>query len=157
MNESKTRVIGGRPCDPQVRTLMESIGNALQPGMDVLHEQIEGAIGEKRASNRYKTLVSVWRKRLFREKGLHTTALNGVGFHVCKGDERIEDARRDMKRSARVLASGVVKAEMSPLEELSESGRRQREYMITHVAARVQALRRDRTEMVLVLPEMKKT
>ena len=155
--ETRSRLIlNGRSREPQLRALMEKFGDLLNPGDDVTHEMIEAVLGEVRTSARYRGLMVVWKRKMLVEKRKHLEARNAVGYHVCVGDERMEDVQRDIKRSTRALAAGVMKAEQAPAEELSDAGRRQREYMLTRGAARLQELRRDRKEITLKLPEVGK-
>jgi hypothetical protein len=152
----RTKVITGRSCEPQVRLLMETLGTVLKPGDDVTHQQIAKVIGEPYPSNRYSTVVHKWIKRMRVDQRKDLESRSSVGYHVCLGDERIDSSKRDLVRAVRALKTGVLKAEIAPVEELTADGRRQRDYMLTRVATKVQMLSQDRKEIALKLVEVGK-
>ncbi len=127
---------GGVPTRMDVDRLMKIEDD---PGMSIDYEYIEGVLGVKRGSNRFRSVTNAWRKRLFREKLLMTTAEGGK-FHFCTADQAHDLGRKGISkvgRSAgrlRVHVDAVNVADLS-LERSAKHQLLRREVLAIHAAA----------------------
>jgi hypothetical protein len=147
-----TRVVNGRPTEPQVRALMEQFG-AVERGTTIPHADLESALGLKRKDLRYRTVVSAWRDRMVREKGVYLEARAGVGYEALTGDNQMKVPTKKIRSAARGIFRGLKVAEHTPDETLSEPARAQKLHMLTRGWDLLQAVRAEaRTAEHLQLP-----
>jgi hypothetical protein len=106
------------PTEPQVKQLLEVFGLP-KPGI-IKHEEIERVINEKFRTRRYETVVKIWRKRLYREHNIDTTAERGVGVKVLTEPERIDASSKDFGSAVKKTARSHVRALKVVDEKLSE-------------------------------------
>lgn len=90
---------GGIPYGPQVAKLVTHFGTP-SPGV-IEHGSIEGVIGEKWRSTRYRQVVGAWRRKMLREWNVGTKAEMGEGIRVLTEAERVEEGRRMVGQNAR--------------------------------------------------------
>jgi hypothetical protein len=85
---------GGIPTGPEVRKLQEAFGNISdRKGTTIRHEDIEGIIDIPRDSNRYRTVINAWRRKVASESGVEIRGdlreVVGVGFRILSDSEQI--------------------------------------------------------------------
>jgi len=95
---------GGVPTEPDVRKLVDRFGTP-EPGI-IAHEDVEAVLGHGRLTSRYRTVVWVWRRRLFRQSNIDMIAEPGVGFRVLTSGERVDVCVRDLGQTVTKLRRG---------------------------------------------------
>lgn len=114
----------GIPTDIDLKKLMEAFGSA-KPGDMIAHEDVAATIGAEYGSNRYRTVVSRWRKAMFATCNLELEARIGVGYAVLNASERVRSASDDFKRVGDRLRKVHFRFAAIPRTELSaEEARR---------------------------------
>ena len=109
---------GGIPTAPDVQRIMERTGD-LQTGDCVTYEQIEQAINEKKSSNRFRSVVTSWKNKMFRENNQVLEAVANVGYKVLDGSERVDFSGRKVKQGFRRIRKGAVVARQTRREGLT--------------------------------------
>ena len=127
---------GGVPTKREVDLLMENVDAT--PGSAVSYEKVARLIEVKANTSRFRTVTNVWRRRLFREHLIQTTAYGGA-FHFLSADEAHDTGLRDMHRVGRSTGRLRTRIEAVHITELSEPRRdkhhlMRREMMAVHEA-----------------------
>lgn len=120
----------GRPTAPSVRLLMDQYAGAVR-GTKITYTELEGAIGEKRNSNRFRAVVGVWRKAMLRERGVLLAARMNEGYELLFANEQMRAAVGRVRAASRRVAEGVVVAERTPEGDLDDAMKRSRMHMLT--------------------------
>jgi hypothetical protein len=83
---------GGVPTEPDVRALRDAFPDSKMAHGDLItHAQVEATIGTSRASSRYRTVTTRWRKAVERETGrVILGPEKGVGFRVLDNTQKID-------------------------------------------------------------------
>ncbi len=96
----------GMPTKPDVDRLMEHFGipkeDQLLPWGD-----IEGVIGHRRGTHRFATVLSAWRRRLFREHNVVLDSVPGEGLVALSPDGRVEFGVRKERCGVRLIGVGL--------------------------------------------------
>jgi len=100
---------GGLPTAIDVRKLSDSFGEP-DVGRTITHEEIEAALGIEHASNRYRTVVLSWRRKLLSESNIELGAVPGVGLKVLAADERISGSISSFQCGTRKQMRSVRRA-----------------------------------------------
>lgn len=129
--------VGGMPVRFDVERLMKEID--ARPGSRVAYEDVEKIVGADAKANRFSTVTSSWRNKLFREKLVQTKREGGY-FHFLTADESHDDARRKfvhVGRAARKLALRVESIDVAELTgpRADVHGRLRREALALREAA----------------------
>jgi hypothetical protein len=132
----------------------------LRPEYGVDHREIASLISEKYSSDRYWTVVSAWRKRLFEECRIDMTAVPGFGFRVLHENERVTEGVRGFGKSMRALRKSGQRIEASDPAKLDDAHRRQRDHGVRMIGELVDAGKRAQRQIktvakVEVLPRVK--
>lgn len=90
---------GGIPTKIDVDKLMAL---ELQPGAALPYADVEALIQVERGTNRFRTVTDAWRKRLFREKLIQSSAY-GETFHLLTPDEAHDRGREGISRVGRMV------------------------------------------------------
>lgn len=141
--------LGGTSTKPDVDLLM---GIETSIGSYVPYEKIEEITGLKYRTPRWHTVVSAWRKRLFRERHLQTKASDGA-IHFLTADQALDEGDVKLTRVGR--ATGRLARDVSAIKtsELSSEERRQRHYLMAREAnALLEAARTARKTVALPAP-----
>ncbi|MCL4837861.1 MAG: hypothetical protein KJ058_07845 [Thermoanaerobaculia bacterium] len=110
--------LGGLPVEPDVRRLEEKFG-VPEVGALLTHRQVEGALGEKYGSTRYRTVTKAWRQHLREENNVELKAVPGIGFKCLGADERLDEANSTGRSVLRKLRKGAQQVESIPAQEVS--------------------------------------
>lgn len=110
---------GGIPTEIDVNALMDCYG-APAPGAMIPYEKISELIGVRRDENRWRTIVTAWRRRLEREHNLLLRAVKGEGFEVMDGSARVAFAASTYKGGLRRVARAAAVAAKTSRQGLSE-------------------------------------
>ena len=129
-NDSNNVYFGGIPYGPDVQKLRNELG-VPERGTQITHEEFEKIIGIKRANPRYRRVIQVWRKQLFKENNVDTEWERGVGLNILKEPERIGASSRDLNRAARQAQKSHIRATHIKTEELNDTDRRKADHLRT--------------------------
>lgn len=137
----------GMPTSAEVGEL-EKAFSVLEPGQDILYEEIESVIHHKANTNRFRTVTSRWRKLVRSQRFLVIEAIAGVGFHVQTPTEQLAAGVKDYGRSARGLGRAFRKvSEVSP-EALSPVKRAEQEHIRRVMSYGIDGVQKSRREMI---------
>ena len=117
---------GGVPTKIEVDLLMKEI--EASSGIGISYKQIERVTNLKRHENRFKSVVTAWRKRVFREKLLQSSAEDGT-IHFLTGNEAHDLGKRDVHKIGRAAGRLSTRVETVDVASLSED-RRDRHYLL---------------------------
>ncbi len=126
-------ILNGKPTGPQADKLFEHVKQT-RPGDIITHETIERLFGVTRADDqaRYRTLISVAKRRIFREQSIALRPVPGVGYEHPEGWAQmgqcvagIRCGAKKMYRSVKIGA--VVSDERLP----KQAHRNARDYIVT--------------------------
>lgn len=96
---------GGHTTGPDVRAIMER-WPALKSGDTIRYDEIAVIIHVDRASSRYKTVTSAWRRTMYREYNITIGTVPKTGFVVLDDHERVNLASSKMKCGIRRIRHG---------------------------------------------------
>lgn len=124
---------GGLPTDPEVRRLREAFPDVLAlRGTTIEHSQIEAIIGEKRTTNRYRSITTAWRRRVRKETGVEIRGdmpeIVGVGFRILSDGEQVTFSIDLRQRGARKIRHSHVALANVDSAKLTEEERRVRDH-----------------------------
>jgi hypothetical protein len=109
----------GVPTAPDVDAMMARWGS-VKIGDVIAHSEIERAIGARRSTDRYQTVVTAFRRRLERDQNVVLGAVPGVGYKVLSDAERVDAGYGKLATSGRAvrragtLAQGVESQDLTP-------------------------------------------
>lgn len=126
----------GIPTEPDVKAIEDAVG-VPAVGSVVTYETLEKILRIDRGAPRFKTVVSAWRKRLFRDLNILIGAVSGTGLQVLDGHGRATASGGIFKHGLRRIARAGVIAERTETEGLNAEDRR----TIDHVRGSAAALR----------------
>lgn len=113
-------IVKGMPTDIDVKKLVERY--AIPPiGRTIEYAEIAETIGYPVKSNRWLTVVTSWKKRLYREHGILFGTVNGVAFRVLDNHDHVAVASSKQERGMRQLRKGAIIATGTDREGLSEA------------------------------------
>jgi len=127
--------IRGLPTDLEVRKLTEHFTDIHKlRGMTIKHEELERVTGLKRDTNRYRTVITRWRKRVTRETGIELRgdlrADIGIGIRVLSASEQLEfSGDLDHRAGSRIRHSHRAVANIDD-SDLTEEERRTKDHRI---------------------------
>jgi hypothetical protein len=88
---------GGMSTDTELGKLMDIFSEAV-PGTLITHDEIESAIGVRRDSNRYWTVLTRWKRAMFSKCNLEVASRKGEGYVVMTPAERVQKASDDTRK-----------------------------------------------------------
>jgi hypothetical protein len=125
MVEKSGLYFGGIPTGPDVQALMDLMDLAeWKQGSVLSYEAIESALKMKRRTYRFRTVVSVWRKKILREKLIDTEAVTNEGIKWLEEPERVGVSVRDHGRHVRGQGRALRRISLVRTEKLTEEQRR---------------------------------
>ena len=106
-------IMNGKPTEREVRMLLDwMMQHVNTPGYVFPHEEIESYIKHQRDTARYRTVIGVAIRKLFRQTGVKLRSVRGTGYEVPAGrgqlDMGINGCRRNMRSCARNV--GIIAA-----------------------------------------------
>jgi hypothetical protein len=139
--QSEAKVFrGGVPVGPEVKALMEQLAPGWQEGEVLPYSRIEAIAGCAWRSNRFRTILDSWRRRLMREQNIDTEVVPGVGVRRLTPGERIRASQGDGRSAARKLRRAVVRVHVVPGEKLSEAERHSKDHTERVMSGALQSL-----------------
>jgi len=88
---------GGMSTDLEIKALREHVAEA-KPGDVLRHEAIERVVGVERSSNRYRAIVSRFKKLLFSERNIELKSMRLEGYLVMTPSDRVRKVVEDSNR-----------------------------------------------------------
>lgn len=119
---------GGIPTKVDVDKLIEEFKN-YKEGDLIPYESIEETISEKRKSFRWASVVTAWRKRLYRENNMLLIAEANKGFLIANPEERITHCAGMVNQGKRKIFRGASIASATEANRLSEDGQKKRDHL----------------------------
>src|SRR5690348_13306530 len=87
------------------------------------HKDIAGVAGVEFPSNRYRGLISAWRKRLLRELNIDIEAVIGFGYRVLDDNERVSVGIKDFGLSVRNMGRSAQRIALADVQKLDDTHR----------------------------------
>lgn len=109
--------LGGVPTGPEVDRLIKEI--EARPGVEVTYQEVERITGIRQRDNRFRSVTSAWRKRVFRERAIQVKA-EGGRFVMLTPDEALTNGIVSFHKIGRALGrtsvriSVINEAELTP-------------------------------------------
>lgn len=144
----------GRPYGPDLDRLDEAFPSPKE-GDIIQSQEIAEVIGEDRSSNRYKGVVTAWRKRLRRERNIDTDAVVGVGIKVLPPADRLRCSERDYTRGVRQQLRSEARLMSVPRERLDEKGQHRYDHARSVLAKTRDAVLSARRELAVDIAPVK--
>lgn len=142
---------GGIPTEPDVKKLLAQI--TVEPGQLVEHEAIEEVTGLTRGTSRYRTVVTAWQRRLFRDENLDTDAVSGQGIRVLMEGERVHVSVRDFGRGVRRIGRSLRRISAVRAEALSEKDRQRYDHGRRLIALTLEGARQAQKDLAGPRPQ----
>lgn len=134
-----TLFFGGVPTAREVDLLMNAV--VAEPGTSVAYGELSELCGEPVGTNRFKTIVSAWRRRVFRESGMLTKAEGGVVYFLTADAAQAEEIKH-VNRIGRATGRHVRHVAAIRSEDLTTDERRAKHLlMVREGAALLEAVR----------------
>ena len=112
----KTLFLGGVPTESDVRLLFEQVSTGV--GAVIRYDNLLELLTIPERNNRFKTIVSAWRRRLYRDRNVVLIPVPGIGFQVADPSERIVAAKAKARsgfRSIRRASDVALKTDTADL------------------------------------------
>jgi hypothetical protein len=125
---------GGIPTEPDVKRLRDEVGTPVV-GVLVEYKIIEEALGNKKGSHRFASVVGAWRKELYREHNLLMVAIPNKGLQAATTSRRTHVAGSKAKNCLRGICRAGDIAAKTESEGLSLDEIRARDHVVKLSAA----------------------
>jgi hypothetical protein len=90
---------------------LEKVFGIPEEGQVITWDEIESAMGQEKRSNRFNTVLSVWRRQLLEENNVLLSAIGeGRGLIAADPQRRVEVAGKYVERSRKALSRGLFVA-----------------------------------------------
>jgi hypothetical protein len=110
----------GVPTKPDVDKLLAKWPD-INPGLVIEYSDIEKTIACNRKSHRYATVVTKWRKALYRDRNLVLEPLKGEAFEVLAPNGRIDYAHEQFKSGLRKTSKAAHIVSTTDQSQLDDS------------------------------------
>lgn len=136
---SNNLFFGGVPTEPDVKKLLEAWPLEQlnrDRGKVITHKEIARVIEEAVRSNRYRTVVTAWRKHLETnaDVSLRIVAERSVGYRVLHEHERTDHGLRDAKTATRGLKRAAVRVNMVDVTKLDDAQTKRHDHIARGLA-----------------------
>lgn len=138
--------LGGVPTEPDVKRLIEAY-STLKPGDEITHAEMARTIDADERSNRYRTVVTAWRRQMLKLHNVDMQPIRGVGFRIIDGIERISASVKDYGGGVRKIVRSVGRARRVEMEKLTNEQQRVSEHALRHMEATADSARRASKEI----------
>lgn len=119
---------GGIPTDIEVNKLVEHFGKP-EPAT-IAYADIEPIIGLAGREPRFKSVLTKWRRILFRELNIDTEMEAGIGMRVFAPGERIDASHRDMRSAIRKTRKWFLGITSVPTDKLNDIERKKYDHAL---------------------------
>lgn len=113
----------GIPTEADVRKLVDKFGTP-EPGTIISWDKIETALGIKKESNRFRTVVVSWRKQLWNQHNCLMSAKRGEGLECLDPRGRVANSAGSYKSGLRKIGRASRIVERTNTEGLTPDDRR---------------------------------
>lgn len=127
MSESNL-FLGGIPTDIELKALLDKFG-APDPGL-ISYSEIEQAVNVDRDTHRFRTIVTRWRKKLFRDYNIDTAAAKNEGIRILTEPERVDESESAFGRSAKGIVRAHVRVRSVRSETLDTRTLKKHEHLV---------------------------
>jgi hypothetical protein len=136
-------IVNGLPTRPDVKLLLEAFKGLERDGRIIQHHEVSQVIGVHHSTNRYRSVVTAWRRTLEREEGIYLDGMKaaGQGFVVLAAPEMVRFGCGKLRQATKVVKRGVTAAGLAPDEELDLPDRTRRDHVLLHLCTALQSLR----------------
>ena len=136
-------IVNGIPTRPDVKLLLKAFPELKRDGSVISHAEVEEVIGVHHKSNRYRSVVTAWRKVLESEQGICLDGMGaaGQGFVVLSAPEMPKFGRKKLRQATKAAKRGFVVAGLAPDSELNTTDRAKRDHVLLHLGTALQSLR----------------
>lgn len=129
---------GGIPVRPDVDILMKTFEP--KAGDTISYDEIAAAINVEPKLNRFRTVTGSWRRQIFRELGLQTTA-EGGRFFFLTADQAFDFGLKGMHKIGRAAGRLYVRSGTINVEEITQERREKFRLFVRETQAVVEAAR----------------
>jgi hypothetical protein len=119
---------GGLPTKVEVDGLM-LLADAYREGDTIPYELIEAEIKIGRRSNRGASIVSSWKRRMFRENNVLLIADSGKGYRKADPKERMSNSSSLVSAGRRRIMRAATVAASTEAHRLDDEGKKLREHI----------------------------
>lgn len=140
----------GIPTEPDVRRLCDVFAD-LPAGRKLAWSELAAVIGSEYGTHRFRSVVTAWRKKLYRERNVLFGAVRGYGIEVLDGHGRTGAAGSTFKSGLRKVNRAGDIAIRTDVHTLSKEDRR----VVDHVSAVAAQLRLVAATKARELPPVK--
>ena len=119
---------GGIPTKAEVDALMV-VAKSYGEGETIPYAMIETAIGCGRKTSRGATIVSSFKRRMFRECNVLLVADNGKGYRLADPKERISSSSSLVAAGRRRIVKAATVAASTDAHRLDDEGKKLREHL----------------------------
>ncbi|MFM7007999.1 MAG: hypothetical protein ACKO0Z_01485 [Betaproteobacteria bacterium] len=137
----------GNEIKPDVDKLMEHFD--LHPGDVILHQDIAHVANARYQSNRYRSIIVAWRRRLLREKNIDIAPKIGHGYFVLSDNERVSYGVTDFEHSVRKMGKSADRVSRADAAKMDDTHRRQRDHSVRLMSELMQAARNTKKQISL--------
>lgn len=102
MSNNGKLYFAGMSTDNEIRALFEQFGSA-NKGQIITHDQIEGIVGVRRDSHRYRTITGRFVREMLKSKNLELACQRNEGYRVLTDSERLGKAEKDTGKTHRAM------------------------------------------------------
>ena len=127
IQKARNLFLGGVPTAPDVQSMIEAFG-VPEEGSVVSCEAIEAAINAPRGSDRYKTVIGAWKKRMENEHGVVLVAVPNVGYKAADPNGKLDVSHGYFKQSIRRASRCSKIAGITDKRRLDADGQRALEH-----------------------------
>jgi hypothetical protein len=127
----------GIPTKVDVDRLLDKFGVPAE-GSLIAKSDIAKCIGESDDSNRFNSVLSAWRKLLFREHNLLTVGDGAKNIRIAEPSERIDWAASRVASARRNVGRAVIVAHQTDAKRLGEDQRKVRDNITSMNAKRLE-------------------
>ncbi len=124
----------GIPTEPDVNRLVEVFGTPIQ-GTVISYQEIEKIIQAKRGDNRFRSVTSAWRRRLFRTHNLLIGTRPNIGFVCLDNSARVVFSSTKNKSGMRFIRRAGTVAGLTEAEGLTPELLKARDHLVRVASA----------------------
>jgi len=129
----------GLPYAPDIRRLDDAFPTP-EEGQVLRYEQFEEVLNYSRVETRFRTVISSWRRTLWRTRNIDTEAVPSVGIKILEPADRVKIREKDMILKARLLGRTRQRFASAPRERLNVEGQQRYDHVMLYTGRVQQAI-----------------
>lgn len=118
MDEKGKLYFGGVSTDIELKALREHYAE-VEPGKVITHEEIEAVVGVKRDTNRYRTVMTRFKRMMLLDFNVELKARSGAGYVVLTASDRVRAGIDSGHKIHRQIRKTHYRLTVIPREQLS--------------------------------------